>query len=193
VTSSERVLSRSPLARRCPAHRVATVTIARADSADRGSYRVWVLVLVRHAMPAHGPDMPARDWLLAPQGRVAARLDAPRSPESEPHEGLLGSLMVCGDGGLIHSQAGAKNSFAMTLTRLRGTMSCGRNLAGALWSAFDGRTARSDCTCSCTAWRMGGLPLRRLSSMINEPVKPSGPRPTSPNPIVIRVLTRFGE
>jgi broad specificity phosphatase PhoE len=32
-----------------------------------------VLILVRHAMPAHGPDVPARDWLLTPEGEVAAR------------------------------------------------------------------------------------------------------------------------
>lgn len=33
-----------------------------------------MLVLVRHAMPAHGPDVPARDWVLAPEGEVAARV-----------------------------------------------------------------------------------------------------------------------
>jgi len=32
-----------------------------------------VLVLVRHGMPAHGPDVPARDWPLAPEGEAAAR------------------------------------------------------------------------------------------------------------------------
>jgi broad specificity phosphatase PhoE len=32
-----------------------------------------VLILVRHAMPAHGQDTLSRDWLLASEGRVAAR------------------------------------------------------------------------------------------------------------------------
>jgi len=30
------------------------------------------LILVRHAMPAHGPHVPPRAWPLAPEGRAAA-------------------------------------------------------------------------------------------------------------------------
>ncbi|ADB33009.1 Phosphoglycerate mutase [Kribbella flavida DSM 17836] len=39
-----------------------------------------MLILVRHAMPAHGPDTPARDWLLAPEGHAAARALGERLP-----------------------------------------------------------------------------------------------------------------
>jgi broad specificity phosphatase PhoE len=39
-----------------------------------------MLILVRHAMPAHGPDTPARDWSLAPEGREAARELCSRLP-----------------------------------------------------------------------------------------------------------------
>ena len=39
-----------------------------------------MLILVRHAMPAHGPDTPARDWVLAPEGREAARELCSRLP-----------------------------------------------------------------------------------------------------------------
>ncbi len=39
-----------------------------------------MLVLVRHAMPVHGPETPARDWVLGPEGREAARQLCARLP-----------------------------------------------------------------------------------------------------------------
>ncbi|MGC4938743.1 histidine phosphatase family protein [Kribbella sp. DT2] len=39
-----------------------------------------MLVLVRHAMPVHGPETPARDWVLGPEGREAARELCARLP-----------------------------------------------------------------------------------------------------------------
>lgn len=54
--------------------------VLRACLTDSRSYLVRVLVLVRHAMPAHGPDTPAREWLLAPEGQVAARSLCARLP-----------------------------------------------------------------------------------------------------------------
>jgi broad specificity phosphatase PhoE len=60
-----------------------------------------VLILVRHAMPAHGPDTPARDWVLAPPGREAARELCSRLPararlvaSSEPK--AIGTLEAAG-------------------------------------------------------------------------------------------------
>jgi broad specificity phosphatase PhoE len=38
------------------------------------------LLLVRHAMPAHGPDLPAHEWMLRYDGRGAARRLAPHLP-----------------------------------------------------------------------------------------------------------------
>jgi broad specificity phosphatase PhoE len=39
-----------------------------------------MLVLVRHAMPVHGPETPARDWMLSAEGREAARKLCARLP-----------------------------------------------------------------------------------------------------------------
>ncbi|GAB3825825.1 histidine phosphatase family protein [Kribbella italica] len=39
-----------------------------------------MLVLVRHAMPVHGPEVPARDWVLSAEGRTAARELCARLP-----------------------------------------------------------------------------------------------------------------
>ena len=39
-----------------------------------------MLILVRHAMPAHGPDVAARDWHLTPDGEQAARALCARLP-----------------------------------------------------------------------------------------------------------------
>jgi broad specificity phosphatase PhoE len=39
-----------------------------------------MLVLVRHAMPVHGPETPARDWVLGPEGREAAQQLCARLP-----------------------------------------------------------------------------------------------------------------
>jgi broad specificity phosphatase PhoE len=40
-----------------------------------------VLILVRHAIPAHGPDVPAREWHLSPDGRAAAAALCARLPD----------------------------------------------------------------------------------------------------------------
>ncbi|WP_432939329.1 histidine phosphatase family protein [Kribbella sp. CA-253562] len=60
-----------------------------------------MLILVRHAMPAHGPDVPARDWGLAPEGREATRSLCSRLPagarlvaSSEPK--AVGTLEAAG-------------------------------------------------------------------------------------------------
>jgi broad specificity phosphatase PhoE len=39
-----------------------------------------VLILVRHATPAHGPDTPAHAWPLSPRGEVEARALCARLP-----------------------------------------------------------------------------------------------------------------
>lgn len=39
-----------------------------------------MLVLVRHAMPAFGPDTPAHEWVLSEEGRLAATELAQRLP-----------------------------------------------------------------------------------------------------------------
>lgn len=39
-----------------------------------------MLILVRHAMPGHGPTKPAREWLLSSEGRVAAEALCARLP-----------------------------------------------------------------------------------------------------------------
>lgn len=38
------------------------------------------LLLVRHAVPAHGPDLPAHEWVLRDDGEAAARRLAPHLP-----------------------------------------------------------------------------------------------------------------
>lgn len=39
-----------------------------------------MLILVRHAMPVHGPEVPARDWVLSAEGQEAARELCARLP-----------------------------------------------------------------------------------------------------------------
>ncbi|MET9315354.1 histidine phosphatase family protein [Kribbella sp. NPDC003505] len=60
--------------------RIARLLTNSVQTAGSRMYVVWVLILVRHAMPAHGPDTPARDWALAPEGQVAARSLCGRLP-----------------------------------------------------------------------------------------------------------------